>query len=230
MANRIIFPQVARAFDPNGDPASGAKAYFYESGTSTPATVYADEALTTPHPTPLVADSSGVFAPVYIGDAQALKLDATDADDVGLPGFPVDPIIGVPATATAAADVSFEPTPEIASTDVQAAIELVESLKLDLSSLAPVSNVNGSYIALGGSIQICWQTGFTTASAAAATWTYPRAFTSIPAVAHVTKFTSAPRNIAANPGTTTCDVYSWDTSGDDTVTPSVTLIAIGEYA
>lgn len=50
----------------NGTPASGAKLNTYLSGTTTPASVYTDVALTTPHANPVVADSLGVFPVIYL--------------------------------------------------------------------------------------------------------------------------------------------------------------------
>lgn len=44
----------------------GAKAYFYATGTSTPQNIYTDSARTIPHTNPVVADSAGAFAPVYL--------------------------------------------------------------------------------------------------------------------------------------------------------------------
>jgi hypothetical protein len=45
---------------------AGAKLYFYQTGTSTPQTTYQDVDLTTPHSNPVVADSDGYFAPIYL--------------------------------------------------------------------------------------------------------------------------------------------------------------------
>jgi hypothetical protein len=67
--------------DGNGDPRAGAKLYFYEVGTVTPIATYQDAALTTPHVSPVVADASGLFAPVYI-NTSSYKTLLTDADDV----------------------------------------------------------------------------------------------------------------------------------------------------
>lgn len=44
----------------------GAKLYFFQTGTSTPQNTYQDIALATPHANPVVADASGVFAPIYL--------------------------------------------------------------------------------------------------------------------------------------------------------------------
>lgn len=121
----IIFPSPVRAVDGNGNPVPGARAYFYASGTSTPATVFADASENVPHPSPLVADAAGVFPPVYKG-GQPLRVLVTDADGVTLPGFPIDPVLTAPAGGGAAQTISFNPTPQIPVTDVQAAIEQVQ--------------------------------------------------------------------------------------------------------
>lgn len=44
----------------------GAKLTFSQTGTSTLQDTYQDEALTTPHANPVVADANGVFEPIYL--------------------------------------------------------------------------------------------------------------------------------------------------------------------
>lgn len=91
------------------------------------------------------------------------------------------------------------------------------------------SNANGDYTKYADGTLICRRGGLSTASGAAATWTYPEAFTATPAVTSTSRYTAAPRIIAVDPGTTTCDVYSWAPDGDDTVTPGASLIAVGRW-
>ena len=79
----------SRAYDANGDPASGAKLYVYEAGTTTAVTTYADADSVTTNPSPVVADASGAFGPVYV-EQQALKVNITTSADVDLPGYPID--------------------------------------------------------------------------------------------------------------------------------------------
>lgn len=59
------------ALDANADPYSGAKWYFYQSGTTTPIAVYADATLTTSLGSVVMADSAGRFVPIYL-DPQSL--------------------------------------------------------------------------------------------------------------------------------------------------------------
>lgn len=67
------------AFDSNGDPIAGALAYFYLTGTTTNAAVYADNALTTPRTQPVVADASGRFANTYLDPSVTYRLIFKDA-------------------------------------------------------------------------------------------------------------------------------------------------------
>jgi microcystin-dependent protein len=52
--------------DSTGEIASGARAYFYTAGTNDLTTVYTDSVLSVPHSNPVIANSLGIFAPVYI--------------------------------------------------------------------------------------------------------------------------------------------------------------------
>ncbi len=62
---QLFAPNFQRV-DANGAPYSGAKLYFYQSGTTTLITVYQDSAKATPHTNPVVADTSGAFPEIYI--------------------------------------------------------------------------------------------------------------------------------------------------------------------
>jgi len=77
------FPFFNRITDTNGDPLSGALLYCYAEGTTTPLAVYSDEALTTPHANPVVADGDGLFAPIYL-QALAYKFVAKTSAGVTL--------------------------------------------------------------------------------------------------------------------------------------------------
>jgi hypothetical protein len=49
-----------------GSLLPGSKLYFYRTATTTPQNTYQDILLATPHANPVVADSAGVFAPIYL--------------------------------------------------------------------------------------------------------------------------------------------------------------------
>lgn len=52
--------------DGSGDPISGALLYTYAESTTTPLAAYSDEALTTAHTNPIVADANGRFGNIYL--------------------------------------------------------------------------------------------------------------------------------------------------------------------
>ncbi len=136
MADIAVQP-VWQVFDGNGNPLPGAKATFFLSGTTTPQTVYSDAALTVPHPSPLLADASGRFPPVYVGAVQIKVVVTTSA---GAAVYTVDPMPKSTAGGTGAAQVSFAPTASIPQLNVQAAIEQVQT-NLDGSSSAFVKTL-----------------------------------------------------------------------------------------
>ena len=96
MAGRFDFP-IDSAFDANGDPISGAKLNFYETGTSTPQDTYSDDALTVANANPVVADSAGRFGDIFLTSAD-YKVVLTDADDVTI--WTADPVRSPAADST----------------------------------------------------------------------------------------------------------------------------------
>ena len=116
-------------FSPPGQTTftlAGAKARFYDAGTTNLRTVYANEGLTVAHPSPLLADSSGRFEQAFVATGTPTKCVVTRANDAT--GYTLDPC-GKSAAAGASADqISFAPTAEIPETNVQDAIEAVAAL------------------------------------------------------------------------------------------------------
>lgn len=76
-ASRVPF------LDANGDPMVGAKLYFYDSGTTTPQTVYSDASLSTAIDQPVLADARGMFTAIYLNPTPgSYRQKLTDAADV----------------------------------------------------------------------------------------------------------------------------------------------------
>ena len=73
-----IYSPVMQVFKDDGDPGAGYLLYTYEAGTTTPKTVYTDEACTVPATNPVVFDSRGE-ATIYYADEYKFVLK-TDAD------------------------------------------------------------------------------------------------------------------------------------------------------
>jgi len=102
----ILWPHSnAIAFNNAGARAPGAKAYFFEAGTTTPRTTYTDAALTTPHTHPVLADGNGRFPAIFLdnGDYRERVRTAGDTtiwDTDNIPNAaPTDPAEGVDANA-----------------------------------------------------------------------------------------------------------------------------------
>jgi hypothetical protein len=62
--------------------SAGAKAYFFETGTSTPQDTYSDAGLTTPHAHPVVADAAGVLPAIYLDPTLEYDLTLNTSADV----------------------------------------------------------------------------------------------------------------------------------------------------
>lgn len=87
--------QLGQRFDASGNPLNGGKAYFYESETTNPVTMYEDADLSQALSHPIVADSAGYFPEaVYSAGTDTLRLVITnstgatttvDADPVNVP-------------------------------------------------------------------------------------------------------------------------------------------------
>jgi hypothetical protein len=122
MADQHTFGQV-RVYDSNGEPIPGALARFYSPGTLALVDVYADEALTILHPSPLVADSGGIFPQVF-SDA-LVKVNVTTATGGTVPGYPLDPAPRSIGGGAAASGVSFVASPTVPQGNVQSAIDYV---------------------------------------------------------------------------------------------------------
>lgn len=83
---------IPQFFDANGAPAVGAKLRFSEAGdVNTPVDVFTDSDLSVPWSQPIVMNAAGMpSGPIYLSPTPALLITFVDADDVPMPGYPVD--------------------------------------------------------------------------------------------------------------------------------------------
>lgn len=93
MAAQLFLLPFRPALDANALVVTGAKLYFYASGTSTPQSVYSDEALTTPLSNPVTADAAGAWPSIYVDQALTYRVVIKDADGNTLPNGESDPYI-----------------------------------------------------------------------------------------------------------------------------------------
>lgn len=82
MSNLFVLPKQV-PLNTAGNLLSGAKAYFYRTGTSTPKNTFSDAALTTPHANPVVADGAGAFPAIFLDtSAEEYRLTLNTSADV----------------------------------------------------------------------------------------------------------------------------------------------------
>ena len=87
-----LLTDASRALDANGNPFSGAKWYFYTTGTLTPQNVFADADLGTSLGAVVTADAGGRFVPIYFDSAKIYRGILKDVAGNTLPGMDIDPI------------------------------------------------------------------------------------------------------------------------------------------
>lgn len=61
---------------------NGGKLYIYQTGTTTPLTVYTNAGLTTPHPSPIILNSAGRIPAVYAADGTSARVRILNSSDV----------------------------------------------------------------------------------------------------------------------------------------------------
>jgi hypothetical protein len=118
MADILDFGGV-RVLTSNGLPGAGYVAEFYETGTTTPKTVYSSADLGTPLGTSVTADAAGRFVAVWSSGG---LIKCIIKDDLGATVQTIDPVLSVSGTASGASSVTFDPTVELPFTNVQDAI------------------------------------------------------------------------------------------------------------
>lgn len=74
--------------DLNGAVLSGAKWYFYENGTTTLKDVYQDQAKTSTHANPVIADANGRFPDIWLEGVYSIRI--AQSDDTWITGTQMD--------------------------------------------------------------------------------------------------------------------------------------------
>lgn len=77
--------------DADNLPVEGAKLTVFQAGTDTPVDVFTDSDLQVAWDQPITTNAAGnSTGPIYLSPTPALKLVLVDADDVPIPGYPMD--------------------------------------------------------------------------------------------------------------------------------------------
>lgn len=117
MSNQLIYAPLDKL-------SEGRKYTFYESGTTTPLTVYEEIALTTAHSSPIEVATGAVPPLVFFDRATEAKCVVTDSNDASV--TTIDPVPVSSTTGAGASQVSFSPISGNAATNVQTAIANIQ--------------------------------------------------------------------------------------------------------
>lgn len=79
MPGSLLPVLVLRAIDSAGLAMSGAKLFFFVTGTLTPANTYTTVGLSTPNTNPVVADSGGLFPVIYMDPSITYRVQLKDS-------------------------------------------------------------------------------------------------------------------------------------------------------
>ena len=90
--SQLFYLPFRPVFNSRGLPVGGAKVYFYKTGTTTLATVYADGGLTTPLTNPVPADALGQLPDIYMPYDVIFRVRIVDRKGLAL-GSDIDPYI-----------------------------------------------------------------------------------------------------------------------------------------
>lgn len=92
MGAAVLFPPNTVFTDEDFVPLAGGKLYTYQAGTSTPQDTYAQSDLDpgSANSNPVILNASGFSDTPLFCEAAAYKVNLTDANDVQIPGWPMD--------------------------------------------------------------------------------------------------------------------------------------------
>lgn len=91
MATLLTLP-IARVTDSNGTIYPGALLDVFLTNTTTPTDVYSDDALTTPHANPVVANGSGLLPAIYLDPDLTYRFRFRTAAGANISGMDFDPV------------------------------------------------------------------------------------------------------------------------------------------
>lgn len=120
MPNRLFWGQAPRALVETPLPNARLRVFANRTTTQIPVTDAAGNVLSQP----LESYADGTFDPIYRTTGEPVRVLLTDANDVPLPGYPLDDCLLFSTETTGAAGIPFAPTETIPATTVQDAIEM----------------------------------------------------------------------------------------------------------
>ena len=140
MSRLFFIPQAVRV-NSAGEPYAGAKANFYLTGTTTRTDTYQDNARATPHANPVVADSAGQFAAIYLDPSITYRCIITDSSDNQLDD--IDPVHSpFDASAVSVTDAGGY----FADSDIEA---ILQDIGANYAVLADDETISGDWVVSG---------------------------------------------------------------------------------
>lgn len=142
----IVWPKFTAWDSATGAPLAGGKVYFYEPGTTTPKTTWADEAKVATNTNPVILNGAG-FAAIHLDGSYRVVL--TDANDVAV--WTADPVSSVASDSELAAintalDLRLDALEDLASERFTYNLRSNEDPQvLDLSTYLAVGTQTGRF-------------------------------------------------------------------------------------
>ena len=118
MSRLFFIPQAVR-INSAGTPFAASEANFYLTGTTTRTNTYTDNARATPHANPVIADSAGQWAAIYLDPAITYRCIITEASG----GSQIDDIDPVHAPIISSDITAADAGGHFAGTDVEAQLQ-----------------------------------------------------------------------------------------------------------
>jgi hypothetical protein len=140
MSNLVGFTP-ERALSANITASAGARARFFETGTTTPVVVRDVDGNVLAQP--VLANAAGVFPQVTYTGTVAVKAVVTASDESAL--YTLDPCPLAPIGGSGASQITFTPATGISSTNVQAAIvEVQNNITANTANITTLVQTGGS--------------------------------------------------------------------------------------
>jgi hypothetical protein len=142
-AGVLFYDGRAKPLSPTGVFQPGATLLFFDTGTLTPAPVYADGALTTPLSQPVTAAGDGRFIPIYLDPSIIYRYQLfSNTPIVGVMQEDIDPFVAGPDLSTFVTNASLTAT--------LADYVLSTQLAATLSSFLSADTAAATYMPLAG--------------------------------------------------------------------------------
>lgn len=143
MAEQLIVLQSRMTLnDGDGSPAAGGYVTFYRQGTTTLASVFADQAGSVALPNPLYADGSGRLPLIFVANGDEIKAVIRSASGALIDT--IDPCFRGAGAATSATSISYSPISTNPTGNVQDAIDHVSNALVAQVSAAQDAAITAS--------------------------------------------------------------------------------------